>query len=195
MIQNVWYQRFKRKELLEKAEQCGEEIKKFQNVLEQGSKQRDKVVKSKVPTHLYKILWKAYLRDVFYKNKFGYNESLEILYDDLPELLFHWPYEEFILKEVLPNFPPKLNDYNTFFHSNYGDFIDTLTSKIAGKLKNFHAVLVKTVSRCCLFNNDGRFKERHQEICKIRKIGTCMYLLLMLTISQSQFDWTSAQPL
>ena len=43
MIQNVWYQRFKRKELLEKAEQCGEEIKKFQNVLEQGSKQRDKV--------------------------------------------------------------------------------------------------------------------------------------------------------
>ena len=47
MIQNVWYQRFKRKELLEKAEQCGEEIKKFQNVLEQGSKQRDKVVKSK----------------------------------------------------------------------------------------------------------------------------------------------------
>ena len=59
---------------------------------------------SNTPAHLHKILWKAYLMDEFYSHRNYIHEEPEAKVNlvGLPELLFHWPYKEFNLKEVMP---------------------------------------------------------------------------------------------
>ena len=80
------------------------------------------------PRHLYKILMSTYLRDKYYKyfdlldkyssdlNATGNNNRIHGLSNpdfrylcasgsNLPELLYHWPDREFILKEVMPLLP------------------------------------------------------------------------------------------
>ena len=46
---------------------------------------------------LHKVIWRAYLTDKYYANDLNLSE--------LPELLYAWPQEEFVLRDVMPCFP------------------------------------------------------------------------------------------
>lgn len=63
---------------------------------------------SQIPAHLHKVLWRAYLTDKYYAHEYC---AYDFSFDELPELLYHWPYEEFILKDLMSSFPPRLDDF------------------------------------------------------------------------------------
>ena len=49
------------------------------------------------------VLWRAYLTNKYYAN--------ESNFDEIPDLLLTWPYEEFVLRELIPCLPSKLEDF------------------------------------------------------------------------------------
>ncbi|CAL4126763.1 unnamed protein product, partial [Meganyctiphanes norvegica] len=100
--------------------------------------ERNCQILTKTPVHLYKILWKAYLRDEYYAQ--GESENFNL--NHLTELLLHWPYEEFILKDLMPRFPPGLNYFSFFSTGKFGGAYDQKMTD----LSNFHKKVVGTIA-------------------------------------------------
>ncbi|CAL4070300.1 unnamed protein product, partial [Meganyctiphanes norvegica] len=77
---------------------------------------------TKVPPQFHSIIWKAYIRDEYYKYRDDYTSDKwtrnmrSKLLSGLSDLLYHWPKEEFILKEVMPTFPAKLSWFSLLWH-------------------------------------------------------------------------------
>lgn len=110
---------------------------------------------NKIPAHLLKTLWKAYLRNEYYTQR-----SL----DDLPKLLCHWPHEQFILKDVMPKFPPRLNSFASFWDAN--DFGPSYQNTIY--LLQFYENVVNIIFNFSIIMSD--ISTEHPCVYKIRKI-------------------------
>ncbi|CAL4121113.1 unnamed protein product, partial [Meganyctiphanes norvegica] len=95
---------------------------------------------SETPTHLHQILWKAYLRD-----EYDMHEDSGCKLGKIPELLYNWPHKEFILKEVMPTIPPRLNRFASFWDVSESICPFRKTSHII-KLKEFHEKVVNMIA-------------------------------------------------
>ncbi|CAL4183895.1 unnamed protein product, partial [Meganyctiphanes norvegica] len=91
--------------------------------------------------------------------------------DELTELLYHWPHEEFNLKKVMPTIRPRLNKF-AYYWSPYHLSPYHKNSEV---LFNFHGRVVKSISRYFMNDYEERFPELHKHTCKIRKINTSSY--------------------
>ncbi|CAL4064035.1 unnamed protein product [Meganyctiphanes norvegica] len=133
---------------------------------------------SKTPKHLHKILWESYLKDEYYAhidslNKYEkgdlmvkYFEHEGSLNKIIPELLYHWPYEEFILKEVIPKFPPRLNSFSSFWDPDEDGPYHNYSVFLFGFFKNLLDRLYDTFLKGFM----GDLPE-HNKACKIRRIN------------------------
>ena len=77
---------------------------------------RNHQILAQTPTPLHKVIWRAYLADKYYQyhtehyrydGYYQYKSS----FSELPELLYAWPQEEFVLRDVMPCFPQKLEGF------------------------------------------------------------------------------------
>ncbi|CAL4163444.1 unnamed protein product [Meganyctiphanes norvegica] len=142
---------------------------------------------SVTPIHLHKIIWKSYLRDEYY----AYKDSFDRYYEDnlskvypckdsfntfIPELLYHWPYKEFKLKEVMPKYPPRLSrftsglddeDYDPMFQNNrhLSEFLNSISKKI---LSTF------------LVGFMDNLPEHEKQTCMLRKIDMSGFYIVDL---------------
>ncbi|CAL4245589.1 unnamed protein product [Meganyctiphanes norvegica] len=151
-------------------------------IVKDFSSENTNQILSKTPAPLHKIIWKAFLTDRYYKieddEELNFEDIEEI--DEIKDLLYHWPREEFVLKELMPKLPSRLND----FHSVWDD--DTFTYGLFGfcsepirntKVLEFYELVVTTIVRSLWyvfipFLYDARNKQLKQKhTCKIRKIN------------------------
>ncbi|CAL4193468.1 unnamed protein product [Meganyctiphanes norvegica] len=129
--------------------------------------ERNCQILSETPKPLHKIIMEAYLKDSYSfiaqngeQNIWPRDEDMLV---GLPELLYHWPHEDFILKEVMPKFQPRLSDFSFF----------------SDILHKFYTLVVKTIIRTFLINfkdnlshsNRNVVLQTHVNACKVRKIN------------------------
>ncbi|CAL4113267.1 unnamed protein product [Meganyctiphanes norvegica] len=84
----------------------------------------------------------------------------------IPELLYHWPHKEFILKEVIPKFPPRLNSFSSFWDPDEDGPYHNNSVYLSGFFSNLLESIYDTFLKCFM----GKLPE-HKKTCKIRKIN------------------------
>ncbi|CAL4103794.1 unnamed protein product [Meganyctiphanes norvegica] len=157
---------------------------------------------SETPAPLHKIIWEIYLRDEYNtrtqhgKQILYENKENENMLEGLPELLYHWPYEEFILKELMPKFEPRLGEFS--FLSDTGHF--KLQQPFYWNHDNkdnwqiFHKIVVNTIVRTFLINfkdkmslrnryvgkDNSSLKQTHMNTHKIKLINVCGFYTFYL---------------
>ncbi|CAL4107378.1 unnamed protein product [Meganyctiphanes norvegica] len=153
---------------------------------------------SETPTHLYKIMLKAYLRDEYYtqiRHDFGackprisyiYNDLWfrrwpgpkdECMLGGLSEILYHWPHEEFDLKEVMPKVPSRIRDFS--LETGNSKFPSILYDKKVETINDFYEMVVNVIFRKMLMKSKDTLshstmhvvQKTHVNTCKIRQIN------------------------
>lgn len=135
-----------------------------------------------LPTLLQKVLWRTYLTYEYYKYvdklheyfsrklKKAQCEEPELSLDGLPELLYHWPIEEFTLRDVMPTLPSRFEPYHSIriWDTEFDGYEFGPCEMNSRYLYMFYRGVVNTIVQTFSINYNESSVEQHKQFWQVR---------------------------